>query len=327
MSRLIESTIRGRPCLSACLWVMVATLMAVHGHAAAADFNATWNASSGLLPDAVCPGWVLTDTASPEEPTISNGRLLITTSANGENIFYEQSGSDISVPGLMIIEARLRFVSGTTSHVARTPAVVRFTVAPTVGNALFIGVDEVFLLAADLVRGASAAVDTDDVFHTYRLEVNTSTGAIDVFYDGTFLLSGTTFSDVNSNGSVASVLFGEGSSLATGTTEWEFVRHNASAVTCPCSSTVVTIAGLRAEVETLNTSPATIAVLQSTLNNVQTALDNGNNETARTRLANFVDRLVNRSNFASTNPNHILLAEANSLVCGTANVLKSIPLE
>jgi hypothetical protein len=47
MSRLIESTIRGRPCISACLCVMVATLMAVHGHAAAADFNATWDASSG----------------------------------------------------------------------------------------------------------------------------------------------------------------------------------------------------------------------------------------------------------------------------------------
>lgn len=94
-----------------------------------------------------------------------------------------------------------------------------------------------------------------------------------------------------------------------------------------CSSTVLTLADLRAEVEALNTSPATINVLTSNLDNVQTALDNGNNKAARTRLSNFIDRLVNRSNFASTNPDRLLLAEANSLICGAANVLTSIPLE
>jgi hypothetical protein len=141
----------------------------------------------------------------------------------------------------MVIEARLRFVSGTTSHVARAPVVVAFTVSPTVGNALLIGADEIFLLAADLVRGASAAVDTNDAFHTYRIEVNTSTGAIDVFYDGSFLLSGTTFSDVATHGSVARVSFGEGSIFATGTTEWEFVRHNASSVTCVPSFSLATL--------------------------------------------------------------------------------------
>lgn len=79
--------------------------------------------------------------------------------------------------------------------------------------------------------------------------------------------------------------------------------------------------------EALNTSSATINALNSNLDNVQTALDNGNNKTARTRLANFIDRLVNRSNFASTNPDRILLADANSLVCGAANVVTTIALE
>jgi Concanavalin A-like lectin/glucanases superfamily len=115
---------------------------------------------------------------------------------------------------------------------------------------------------------------------------------------------------------------------ALSATEIQEIFLAGSAGKCgPCSSTVLTIAGLEAEVTALNTSSASIGVLLNTLSNVQMALDNGNNETARTRLANFTDRVVNRSNFVSTNPDRLLLVEANSLVCGAANVLKSIRLE
>ena len=94
-----------------------------------------------------------------------------------------------------------------------------------------------------------------------------------------------------------------------------------------CSSNVTTIGDLRKEVTSLTTSTGTINVLSSTLDNVQQALDNGNNTTARSRLSNFVDRVVNRSNYASTNPDRILLPEANHLLCGAANVLIGVPLQ
>lgn len=94
-----------------------------------------------------------------------------------------------------------------------------------------------------------------------------------------------------------------------------------------CSSNVTTIGDLRKEVASLTTSTGTVDVLSSTLDNVQQALDNGNNTTARSRLSNFVDRLVNRSNYASTNPDRILLPEANQLLCGVANVLIGVPLQ
>lgn len=93
-----------------------------------------------------------------------------------------------------------------------------------------------------------------------------------------------------------------------------------------CSSDATTIGTLRNEVTSLTTSNDTIQVLLSTLDNVQQALNNGNNATARSRLSTFVDRLVNRSNYSSTNPDRILLTEANQLLCGAANVLIGVPL-
>jgi hypothetical protein len=109
-----------------------------------------------------------------------------------------------------------------------------------------------------------------------------------------------------------------------GTEQFDNLAFNLLAT---CSSTVLTIAGLHAEVEILSTSPATREVLHTNLNNVQAALDKGNNKTARTRLTTFIQKLVNRSNFASSSPDRLALEEANSLVCGTANVLGGIPLQ
>ena len=55
-----------------------------------------------------------------------------------------------------------------------------FTQSSELGNGLFIGVDEIFLLVANNVKDVSAFVDTDDAFHTYRIEVD-GAGNISVF--------------------------------------------------------------------------------------------------------------------------------------------------
>ncbi|MCD6250197.1 MAG: DUF1566 domain-containing protein [candidate division Zixibacteria bacterium] len=93
-----------------------------------------------------------------------------------------------------------------------------------------------------------------------------------------------------------------------------------------CSSTVVTISDLKIEVENLETSSMTIKVLSRNLDNVQQALDKGNNKTARSQMGDFISKVVNRSNFKEGNPNRIALDEANSLLCGAANVLIGIEL-
>jgi len=93
-----------------------------------------------------------------------------------------------------------------------------------------------------------------------------------------------------------------------------------------CSSTVMTISDLKIEVENLETSSKTIKVLSRNLDNAQQALDKGNNKTARSWMGNFISKVVKRSNFKEGNLNRIALDEANSLLCGAANVLISIEL-
>jgi hypothetical protein len=168
--------------------------------------------------------WTLYDTAFPENPVVSAGRLTLATSQDSENMYYIQT--DVVVPDPLVIEARVKRSSGTTYSDARAPIVVAFTISPSVGNALWIGNDEMFLLAGNMVRGETAVVDTDNGFHTYRIEVD-STGAIQVFYDDVLKLDGTVFTHTGANGLVTRVLWGDLSIHAHGASEWQLVRHNA----------------------------------------------------------------------------------------------------
>jgi hypothetical protein len=72
----------------------------------------------------------------------------------------------------------------------------------------------------------SVFVDTDDAFHTYRLEIDAA-GDISVFYDGVLTLSGSSFTSASANGSAPRVGSGMSSSFSHGTAEWAFVEHDA----------------------------------------------------------------------------------------------------
>jgi hypothetical protein len=194
------------------------------GLVASPDYDVVYDASTGLLPNESHPMWTLYDTASPENPVVSAGRLTLATSQDSENMYYIQT--DVVVPDPLIIEARVKRSSGTTYSDARAPIVVAFTTSPSMGNALWIGNDEMFLLAGNMVRGETAIVDTDNGFHTYRIEVD-STGAIQVFYDDVLKLDGTVFTHTGANGLVTRVLWGDLSIHAHGASEWQLVSHNA----------------------------------------------------------------------------------------------------
>ena len=94
-----------------------------------------------------------------------------------------------------------------------------------------------------------------------------------------------------------------------------------------CSSTVLTVPGLRDEVENLTTNPNTKKVLNKRLDQTQSALDVGRNDAARNRIKSFMAIVVSRSNQGASRPTRIPLAQANAIHCSAANVLSSIPLE
>jgi hypothetical protein len=199
-----------------------------------AAFVSTWDGSSGLLPSQLDPPWTLTDTASPENPVLSGGVLTISTSAIAENMSYLQSGGLVDTSGDFYMEARVRRVSGTSTSSNRAPIAIGWTTTPNTGNYLFIGSDEIFLNAPGDVKGAAVSVDTDNVFHTYRIEVSTG-GAFKVFYDSVQVLTGVSHVDAGVFGPTPRIFWGEASLLATGTSEWTRFEHNALSVPEPAS--------------------------------------------------------------------------------------------
>ena len=202
--------------------LLATALILVSAPASAEAATLLWDAASGLLPDEIGVPYELVDEASPENPALAGGVLTLSTSQNAERMLYRQTVHE--VPDLLVIEMSMRFVSGTSSG-ARRAAGLLFSPAPSEGSSFYIGADEIFLLEANNVKGPSVNVDTDDTFHTYRIEVD-AVGDISVFYDDALVLSGAEFTDAV-NGSAPRIVFGLVSISTFGTAEWEYVEHNA----------------------------------------------------------------------------------------------------
>ncbi len=198
-------------------------------------FNSVWDAARRVLPDEVCPPWTLTDTTAPE-PYVLNGALRFSTpSTNSNDSYYSQVGADLLAPrpDPLVIEARMRETSSTnTAGQVRRGAAIDIAVGANVGNTVYIGDDRVLLLSAANTQGAFANVDTAS-FHDFRVEVDAD-GAIRVFRDGALLISGHTFTAAGNYGTDPRIAFGDISPAARGASEWEYVRHNASAAASAC---------------------------------------------------------------------------------------------
>lgn len=93
-----------------------------------------------------------------------------------------------------------------------------------------------------------------------------------------------------------------------------------------CDSSVASLADLQDEVDALGASVATIGMLSQRLASAGAALDDERNETARHQLSTFIDKVVQRSHLPPAHKNAIPLMEANSLVCGAANLIVGIGL-
>jgi hypothetical protein len=211
---------------SSTLFLTLASIAILADSPSAAQTTVLWQASSGLFPDQGTRPWTLTDTAEPEEPLLSAGVLTLATDTDAEIIFYGQTAEHVSIPSDLVIETTLQVVSGSTSSNARGSVIVAFTLAPGFGNSLHIGVDDIFLLDDNNLRGDSAVVETDDGFHTYRIEVDSS-GEVVVFYDGVMTLSSSSFVSLPANGLDPRVIWGLASTVSRGEVDWLSIEHNA----------------------------------------------------------------------------------------------------
>ena len=191
-----------------------------------------WEGSSNLLPHEVDPRWSLVDSGGGS-PTFAGGVLTIQTSGGHSALQYYTMTTtelDFSSGTPYWLEADMKYVSG--SHTAgwwRAPGHMSFRFDNGRAAILEIRQDLIYIRNGDNSVGASAAVDTDGAFHTYRLEaLGTTSGAIvNVYQDGNLVLSDNSLYNA---GGTASVSWGEGSQLASGTTHWSRVSHNMAGV-------------------------------------------------------------------------------------------------
>ena len=195
-----------------------------------------WDAPSGLLPTQIAVPWTQVDTAAGD-PSLASGTLTLSTVSNAENMGYRLDPPLLVIPPTTIMELRGRLVSTASADVSRTGMMVQINTAPFVVVQLGIAAGQIFLNSGDLVRGPIASVATTDAMHTYRIEVQGTTAGstVKVYYDGALSLTGTSFNNPSSLNSPV-ILWGEISGLARGTSEWEFVEHNAVAAAVPTLS-------------------------------------------------------------------------------------------
>lgn len=201
----------------------------------ASYFNTQWSAGSGLYPDAQCP-WQLVDSAVPETPTLANGVLTLSSSTFLEDMAFQQVTS-LAIPDTFLMAASVKYVS--ENHMAGNPrrgVAINFTVAPDSSNRVFIAQDTVFIWSALSVQGPTALVDTDGGFHTYLIEVIHHFDLF-VYQDNILILSGAiTVSPLHED--LPILWWGEKTSVTNGTSQWQYVQHNGSSVTCGATSSV-----------------------------------------------------------------------------------------
>lgn len=215
-------------------------LAALAGSASAQPMDSVWRADSNQRPEEVCPAWKLVDTAPGAHPVLGDGKLLLTTAAPEQDMFYAQTTELKSpLPDPIVVEGTVRFTSGAASANNRGPIVIAITTSANTGALFFVGDGEIFVTADGDVRGQSAAVDTAAAAHTYRVEV-TAAGAVRVAYDGTPTLTGATYTSADAFGGAPRILWGEGSKLASGREAWMSFQHNAA--TCGGGTTSTTLA-------------------------------------------------------------------------------------
>lgn len=217
------------------LWqVALALSLLSPGLAQAQFYSYFWYPGTGLLPDETCPRWTLLNTADVEVPDYNPVRLRLSTSNTGEVMSYTLQDPDftVSLGGTTFIEFRMRYVSGSTNDATRRVASVLFQSQDPIGgqpmgNILWIGQDEIFLWSADATIGPTAAVDTDDAYHTYVMAWNVNTGVINVYLDGSLVptLTGAQFFRPQWTAE-ARIAWGHQYFGAPGESRWQYIAHN-----------------------------------------------------------------------------------------------------
>lgn len=192
----------------------------------------SWSASSGLWPSQASTNWSYTGDSLTYLPAIyENYFMLIDTARNKRVQYFETKPGTIELPSNLTIEFRTRIWNRNECLDTVSPAAVYFGLGGGLGGVFYLGKDEMWLGGANHTRSAGVTgMDTDNTFHTYRLELAGSD--INLFYDNSTnpLLTSPVFYDPAQNGTEAHIGFGDITKEDSGTSKWAYLWHNAGIV-------------------------------------------------------------------------------------------------
>ncbi|MGH8015315.1 MAG: thrombospondin type 3 repeat-containing protein, partial [Candidatus Zixiibacteriota bacterium] len=129
-------------------------------------------------------------------------------------------------PSTFVVEARVRFVSGSTSDTSQSHILLSIQPGGQYGNNLWIGPDEVFVWDHFNSRTPAVSVQTDDGLHTYRIEHDAGDHQLRVYYDNNLIITNVAYLHTGYWKVNPTLEWGDHSSLAFGISEWEYVQHN-----------------------------------------------------------------------------------------------------
>jgi len=194
----------------------------------------SWTASSGQIPTQSSTNWLYRGDSLSVTPINYNHYMLIDTTLNRRLSYFETKPGSLSLPSNLTIEFSSLIWERNATVGNLSPAAVYFSLGNGLGSVLYLGIDDVWFGAPGNTRGAGISVDTDNEFHTYRLEVTgLSLGSqIDLFYDGDEnpLLTSMVYFDQSMNGSSERIGFGDITKHDSGVSKWAYLWHNAGNV-------------------------------------------------------------------------------------------------
>lgn len=235
-------------------WLRMLSVVTLSGSLFTADAAIeSWSASSGLWPSQASTNWSYNGSSLSVTPAIYGHFMLIDTVQNRRLSYFESAGC-LDMPQTLTIEFNMRMWWRNACWDNVSSAAVYFGFGNGLGSALYLGRDDVWLSGGNNTRGAgNSSVDTDDEFHTYRIEVSGMSlgSAINVYYDDAAnpLFTGSVVHDLALNGNEERIGFGDITREDSGVSKWDYLWHNAACVPIevvpePTSATLLIASGM-----------------------------------------------------------------------------------
>jgi hypothetical protein len=220
-------------CRSSCIGLLAVVVVSVSVFQAHAEIE-SWSASSGLRPDQASTNWTYRGESRSVRPTFYQDYMIISTTQNQRVSYFESAGC-LDIPTNLTIEFRTRVWERNACYDTVSPTAVFLGLGGGLGSVLYLGRDDVWLSGGNNTRGAGTkSVDTDNTFHTYRIELAGLTlgSAINVFYDNSVnpLFTGSVIHDLALNGNDERIGFGDNTRDDSGVSKWDYLWHNAKCV-------------------------------------------------------------------------------------------------